>query len=115
VARRAAARRCAIINRFRYERIALTSRDAPRPEQVARFLEIVRDPTLRPLYVHCQHGVDRTGTMMAVYRMEDEGWSNPEAFAEMEYFDANKIFQDLRNYVRSYRAQKRPAQPEKPR
>jgi protein tyrosine phosphatase (PTP) superfamily phosphohydrolase (DUF442 family) len=100
---------------LRYERIALTSRDAPRPEQVARFLEIVRDPTLRPLYVHCQHGVDRTGTMMAVYRMEDEGWSNPEAFAEMEYFDANKIFQDLRNYVRGYRPQKRAARPETPR
>jgi len=92
---------------LRYERIALTSRDAPRAEQVARFLEIVRDPSLRPLYVHCQHGVDRTGTMMAVYRMEEEGWSNPEAFAEMEFFEANKIFQDLRNYVRAYRPEKR--------
>jgi protein tyrosine phosphatase (PTP) superfamily phosphohydrolase (DUF442 family) len=94
---------------LRYERIALTSRDAPRPEQVARFLEIVRDPALRPLYVHCEHGVDRTGAMMAIYRMEDEGWSNPEAFAEMEYFEAHKIFQDLRNYVHAYRPQPRPA------
>ena len=29
---------------LRYERIALGSSDAPRAEQVARFLEIVRDP-----------------------------------------------------------------------
>jgi len=94
---------------LRYERIALTSRDAPRPEQVARFLEIVRDPSLRPLYVHCEHGVDRTGAMMAIYRMEEEGWSNPDAFAEMEHFEAHRIFQDLRKYVRAYRPQPRPA------
>ena len=94
---------------LRYERIALGSSDAPRPEQVARFLEIVRDPALRPLYVHCKHGVDRTGAMMSVYRMEEEGWSNLEAFAEMEFFDANLIWQDLRNFVRAYRPQKRPA------
>ena len=92
---------------LRYERIALGSSDAPRAEQVARFLEIVRDPSLRPLYVHCKHGVDRTGAMMAVYRMEEEGWSNPEAFAEMEFFDAHRIWQDLRNFVRAYRPQPR--------
>src|SRR5947208_4536411 len=40
---------------MRYERIALTSWGAPTPDQIARFLAIVRDPTLRPLYVHCQH------------------------------------------------------------
>jgi protein tyrosine/serine phosphatase len=92
---------------LRYERIALTSRDEPTPEQVARFLAIVRDPALRPLYVHCEHGVDRTGAMMAVYRMEDEGWSNADAYAEMESFGAHLIFRDLRNFVKAYRPQKR--------
>jgi protein tyrosine/serine phosphatase len=91
---------------IRYERIALASSDPPKPEQVARFLEIVRDPSLRPLYVHCLHGVDRTGTMMAVYRMEEEGWGNTEAFAEMEFFNAHKMWRDLRNFVRGYRPQK---------
>ena len=100
---------------LRYERIALASNDTPRSEQVARFLEIVRDPSLRPLYVHCQHGVDRTGAMMAVYRIEDEGWSNPEAFAEMEFFDAHLMWQDLRNFVRAYRPQPRPARLVQPR
>ena len=88
---------------LRYERIAIASSDQPTPAQVARFLTIVRDPALRPLYVHCQHGVDRTGALMAVYRMEDEGWSNLEAYAEMEFFDAHLIWQDLRNFVKAYR------------
>ncbi len=75
----------------------------------------MRDPTLRPLYVHCQHGVDRTGAMMAVYRIQEEGWSNAEAYAEMEYFDAHRIWQDLRDFVRKYRAQPRAARLETPR
>lgn len=40
---------------------------------------------------------------MAVYRMEREGWSNLEAFAEMDHFGAHRIWQDLRNFVRSYK------------
>jgi len=92
---------------LRYERIAMTSRDEPPPEQVARFLAIVRDPSLRPLYVHCEHGVDRTGAMMAVYRMEDEGWTNADAYTEMESFGAHWIFRDLRNFVKTYRPLKR--------
>jgi hypothetical protein len=88
---------------MRYERIALESSDAPEPAQVARFLTLVRDPTLRPMYVHCLHGVDRTGAMMSVYRIEEEGWSNAEAFAEMEYFEAHKIWRDLRAFVKGYR------------
>ena len=91
-----------------YERIAMTSRDEPTPEQVARFLAIARDPARRPLYVHCEHGVDRTGAMMAVYRMEDEGWTNADAYAEMLSFGAHLIFRDLRNFVKTYRLQKRP-------
>src|SRR5215471_538148 len=79
-----------------YHRIRLESSDAPRREQVLRFLELVRDPALRPLYVHCKHGVDRTGAMMAVYRIEEEGWSNAEAFAEMKSFDAHRLWRDLR-------------------
>ena len=35
--------------------------------------------------------------------MEDEGWSNLEAYAEMEFFDAHLIWQDLRNFVKAYR------------
>ena len=70
-------------------------------------LALVRDPARRPIYVHCEHGVDRTGAMMAVYRMEDEGWSNADAYAEMVSYGAHMIFRDLRNFVKAYRPRKR--------
>lgn len=88
---------------MRYERIPLESSDAPEPGEIARFMSLVTDPKLRPIYVHCKHGVDRTGTMMAVLRMEIEGWSNADALAEMDHFGAHKIWRDLRNFVLTYR------------
>jgi len=87
---------------MRYEQIRLESTDAPEPEQIARFLEIVTDPAAQPVYVHCLHGVDRTGTMIAIYRMEIEGWPASDALAEMEHFGAHGLLHDLRRSVGAY-------------
>ena len=72
-------------------------------ERLTRALQALPAPYL----IHCKHGVDRTGAMMSVYRMEEEGWTNAEAFAEMEYFGAHKLWQDLRNFVKRYVPDKR--------
>jgi len=96
---------------LRYEHIPLEASDPPSDAQIDRFLRLVTDPSLSPIYVHCAQGVDRTGTMMAIYRMEVEGWDNQAAFAEMKFFGANRIWYDLRQFVRRY--QVRPARSER--
>ena len=55
----------------------------PEEEDVVRFLKMVTDPKRAPVLVHCQHGADRTGTMIAVYRIAVQGWSKAEAIREM--------------------------------
>ena len=52
-------------------------------EDAVRFLKIVTDPKRAPVLVHCQHGADRTGTMIAVYRVAVQGWTKAEAIREM--------------------------------
>ena len=47
--------------------------EPPRPEYVQRFLELINDPARRPVLVHCQHGVIRTGMLVAVYQLEKGG------------------------------------------
>ena len=55
----------------------------PEEKEAVRFLKIVTDPQRTPVLVHCQHGADRTGTMIAVYRIIVQGWSKAEAIREM--------------------------------
>lgn len=45
-------------------------------------VDIIADLSLRPLYVHCRHGRERTGLVIARYRMTC-GWSATDAAAEM--------------------------------
>ncbi len=48
---------------------------------VARALNIINIG--EPTYIHCKHGVDRTGYIIAAYRMRCQGWSYEKAKAEM--------------------------------
>jgi len=75
---------------------------APTEEEVRRFLELVLDPAAQPVFFHCKHGKDRTGTMAALYRIEVEGWTREEAVEEMLGFGYHTIYRDLIDYVRVY-------------
>ncbi|MFT3881004.1 MAG: tyrosine-protein phosphatase [Gemmatales bacterium] len=51
-----------------------------------RFLEVLSDPVSypRPILVHCLAGVHRTGLMVALFRMEKDGWTKEQAIEEMK-------------------------------
>jgi protein tyrosine phosphatase (PTP) superfamily phosphohydrolase (DUF442 family) len=53
-----------------------------RPEAIERFLEVMDDADSYPVLIHCNAGLNRTGVLVAVYRMEYQGWSRAEAFRE---------------------------------
>jgi protein tyrosine/serine phosphatase len=63
-------------------RIPMRAWRAPEADMV-RFLRLAADPKRGPVFVHCQHGADRTGLMVAVYRLAVQGWSKDEAVREM--------------------------------
>ena len=74
----------------------------PENEEVIRFIQIVTDSNSAPVFVHCQHGADRTGLMCAIYRIAVQGWSKDEAIAEMTggSFGFHKIWMNLVKYIR---------------
>ena len=59
----------------------------PEEEDTLRFLQLATNPKRHPVLVHCQHGADRTGTVMAVYRIVVQDWQSPEAIREMKEGD----------------------------
>ena len=58
----------------------------PKDEIFAQFLTLVRKNPGKKIFVHCRLGDDRTGMMIASYRMAQEGWSAEKAEKEMEKF-----------------------------
>jgi protein tyrosine phosphatase (PTP) superfamily phosphohydrolase (DUF442 family) len=52
-------------------------------DELARVLGVVTDPARQPVFVHCQHGADRTGVVCAAFRIVVQGWSREAAIEEM--------------------------------
>jgi len=71
---------------MRFYRIPLTTSERPSDAAVTRFLKLVNDRANQPVFVHCQGGRHRTGTMTAVYRMTHYGWTADQAYTEMKKY-----------------------------
>jgi len=75
---------------------------SPTDQDVLAFLRIVTDKASQPVLVHCAQGSDRTGMMVAIYRIVVQGWSKDDALKEMVEggYGFHPFFQDLVRYVR---------------
>lgn len=57
--------------------------NSPSEDAIRQFLKVVDNAGNQPVFVHCLHGQDRTGTMIGIYRIEKLGWSGDQAYREM--------------------------------
>lgn len=75
---------------------------------VDEVLKLLSDPANYPIYIHCRYGSDRTGTMVALYRMAVEDWPREHAIQEMTapHFGFHKIFTNLLRYVQQVKLKK---------
>lgn len=73
----------------------------PDEEEVIEFLRAAINPSMHPLLLHCKRGADRTGMMVAMYRIVVQGWSKEEALREMVLggYGYNPFWEDVFNYV----------------
>jgi protein tyrosine phosphatase (PTP) superfamily phosphohydrolase (DUF442 family) len=85
-----------------YVSIPWRGHDDPNPVQVAQFLRLLRDNPQRKVFVHCQRGAERTGVMVACYRISREQWIPEQAQAEMEAFGFRRRFAHLTRFVREF-------------
>ena len=66
-----------------------------------RFLGIASNPANYPIYVHCLYGSDRTGAMVALYRVKVQHWPKERALQEMftPAFGFDEVFFPLTRYI----------------
>lgn len=75
-------------------------REAPTAAQEKLFLQIIRNAFNEPLFIHCQHGADRTGAMIGIYRVLDCHWTFDQAYAEMRKYGFKTFLSELKDAVR---------------
>ena len=96
-------RRAIETRNMKYFSVPWSASDEPSSMQVREFLEIVRANPDKRIFVHCQKGADRTGTMMAIYRIATDKWQANEAVKEMHEYHYHAFwFPHLARYVQKF-------------
>src|SRR5258705_12731567 len=75
----------------------------PTNAQVAEFLKLFQQDPTQKVFVHCYYGRDRTGVMVAAYRMAQQHWTPDQAVAEMDSFGFHyHLYPAMKSYVRRF-------------
>jgi protein tyrosine phosphatase (PTP) superfamily phosphohydrolase (DUF442 family) len=93
---------------MRYVSIPWRGKDDPNDSQVAAFLHLLRENAGEKVFVHCRRGSERTGVMVAAFRISEQGWTSAQALQEMEAFGFRGFwFRHLKKYVKQLPEQPR--------
>ncbi|HEY0404911.1 MAG TPA: tyrosine-protein phosphatase [Pyrinomonadaceae bacterium] len=87
---------------LRYFSVPLPGLSRPSNEQVERILALVNAPENQPVFVHCNHGKDRTGTIVAVYRITHDGWTSEQAKAEARRYGMSWVQRGMKDFISDY-------------
>jgi tyrosine-protein phosphatase SIW14 len=74
--------------------------EAPNDKQVQLFLATLAASKKSPVFVHCQHGADRTGAMIGIYRATQQHWAFEPIYTEMRNYGFKPFLTALKNSVK---------------
>jgi protein-tyrosine phosphatase len=95
-----------------YFNVALPNWGRPQDDRIARIMELINAPESGRVFIHCKAGVDRTGLIVAIYRMTHDGWSSDRALAEAEHLGMRRTQLWMRDYAKDYGDRVRKVGPE---
>jgi protein tyrosine/serine phosphatase len=89
---------------MRYVNIPMSGVAAPTREQTLQVLALLNDMSSGPVFLHCRRGADRTGTMIALYRISHDHWDNRRALDEAKTYKMAGWERFMQSFVMHYRA-----------
>lgn len=84
---------------LRYFSTPLREWARPTDEQVDGILKILNDPENQPVFVHCRLGADRTGLVVAMYRITHDGWTGEQAKTEAKKYGLHPWEFGMKDYI----------------
>ena|SRR5579859_245860 len=85
-------------NGILYTNFPMSGSARPNEEQVRQILALF-DNFPDPIFVHCQHGCDRTGTIVACYRIQHDHWSGDLALREARKYGISRLEFRMKRFV----------------
>jgi protein tyrosine/serine phosphatase len=89
---------------LRYVNVPMYGLDRPTDDQVSRILGLIDLPENQPVFVHCKAGSDRTGAIVACYRIASAKWTAERAIREALDFGMMRIEFAKRAFIRDFYA-----------
>ena len=87
---------------LRYFGLPFKQTGRPTDDQIDHVLAIINDPPNQPVFVHCRLGEDRTGTVIAIYRIVHDGWTSERAKAEANQLGMHPWEIGMKNYIHDF-------------
>jgi protein tyrosine/serine phosphatase len=88
---------------MRYVSVPMQGFHTPSADQIIKVLTIFNDSSAGPVFVHCRRGADRTGTVVACYRISHDRWENRRALEEARSLGMSWMQKALQSYVLQYK------------
>ena len=87
---------------LRYFDIPMPDLSRPTDAQVNRALALINAPENQPVFVHCKRGSDRTGTVIACYRISHDGWTSRQAKEEAKNYGLSWAEFGMKDYIEDF-------------
>jgi tyrosine-protein phosphatase SIW14 len=87
---------------MRYVGMPLSGFAAPSDQEVSKLLSLLNDQSKTPVFVHCRRGADRTGTIIACYRISHDHWDNAKALSEAASDGMSRLELAMKHYVLNF-------------
>jgi len=71
---------------FNYLSLPIRDGGVPTAKQAKQFLQFATEVKNQPVHIHCRGGYGRTGTLVALYRYEIDGWTMAQAIDESHLY-----------------------------
>ena len=87
---------------MKYVNIPMTGLTPPTMGEITRILALLEDGTAGAVFVHCMRGADRTGAVIAAYRIDHDHWDNSRALKEALSFGMSFFQLPRQKFIREF-------------